>query len=185
MRLLTAIAAFLVALAPAAAAPPETPPPGTVAVEGGLRHEKAGIVFPDRLEDMTRVITGDKMIVALYLPSDLRLMLAGKAVILGVTAMPEGMSFEKMGEFARGSFHETGVANVVSEKRFLWAGHPDAITFHGVYTVSRYRKEYWRAWDKGWDATVIVTTPRTDLALGERLSKLIADKFYGGATIVE
>ncbi|HEX8380010.1 MAG TPA: hypothetical protein VF619_05625 [Allosphingosinicella sp.] len=72
---------------------------------------------------------------------------------------------------------------VVSEGRFDWPGHPKATTFHGVYEVGPYHKEYWRGWDGGWDATMIVTSPRGDRKLAGRVSAAVAAKVYGGAVV--
>jgi len=184
VKTLAGALALLLTLAPAAAAPPQAPPPGTVQIEGGaIRHEKSGIVFPERIDDMARILTGTELIMAMYAPADLREMFAGKVALLGVSAIAKDPGYEVMRERARGSFHETGVPEVVSEGRFAWPGHPNATTFHGVYRVGPYRKEYWRAWDAGWDATMIVTTPRKDEKLGEKLSAVVAETVYGGAGI--
>jgi hypothetical protein len=185
MKLFAGAVALVLALAPAGAAPadPPAPPPGTVKAEGGLRHEATGIVFPDELEGMRPIVTGTDLIMAMYMPSNPMEMLKGKVAILGVSKIAEDPGHATMAERARESFHETGVPKVVSEGRFDWPGHPKATTFHGVYEVGPYHKEYWRGWDGGWDATMIVTSPRGDRKLAGRVSAAVAAKVYGGAVV--
>jgi hypothetical protein len=180
--LLSALALGLVAPAtPALAADP--PPAGMVAVEGALRHEATGVTLPNSFNGWTPVVTEVNGVMALYMPKDLGQMLKGNVAIMGIDKFDGPHDYATMREAAAGSFHETGTPQILEENSFAWPGHPDAVTFHGVYLVGPYRKDYWRGWDQGWNAMVIVTTPRGDKKLGEKLSTLVASDVYGGATL--
>jgi hypothetical protein len=187
MKLLTMWGALALGLAaPALPALAADPPAGMVAVEGALRHEATGVTLPDAFNGWSRVVTDVHGVTALYMPKDLGDMLKGKAAIMGIDRLEGGVpTYAQMREAAAGSFHETGTPQILEENSFAWPGHPDAVTFHGVYTVGPYRKDYWRGFDQGWNAMVIVTTPRGDKKLGDRLSKLVASDVYGGATLEE
>jgi hypothetical protein len=175
-----AIAAAL-ACVPAFAA---DPPAGMVRAEGGLRHEATGVVVPDELDGMRPFVSGTEIVMALYMPANPNDLLTGNAAIIGISRMEQGPDYAGMQRLARESFHETGVPSVIEESAFTWPGHPDAVTFHGLYTVGPYRKDYWRGLDKGWDATMIVTSPRNAKKRSEKRSRIVAEKVYGGAVIV-
>ncbi|HEX8448739.1 MAG TPA: hypothetical protein VF652_04015 [Allosphingosinicella sp.] len=169
--------------APAASAPDKAPPAGMVAVAGALKHEATGVTLPDSLGGMTRVVTSSRGVMAMYMPKDLSEMLAGKVALIGIDKFDRPKpEFATMREDARGAFHETGVPVPVEESTFTWPGHPGAATFHGRYVVGPYRKDYWRASDQGWEVNAIVTTPRRDEKLTDRLSKAVATEVFGGAT---
>ncbi len=173
------------AAAPAVSARDEPPPPpGTTAVAGGFRHEATGLTLPDSLGGMGRIVSSSRGIMAMYAPRDLNEMLAGKVAMVGIDKFDRPRpDFATMREDARGSFHETGVPVAVEESTFAWPGHPQAATFHGRYVVGPYRKDYWRAHDQGWEVNAIVTTPRRDEKLTEKLSKAVAADIFGGATL--
>jgi hypothetical protein len=176
-----ALAAALIA-APAASAPDKAPPAGMVAVAGGLRHEATGVTLPDTLGGMARVVSSARGVMAMYMPKNLNEMLAGKVALIGIDKFDRPKpDFATMREDARGTFHETGTAVPVEESAFTWPGHPDAATFHGRYVVGPYRKDYWRASDQGWEVNAIVTTPRGDGKLTEKLSQAVAADVFGGA----
>lgn len=159
------------------------PPPGMVAVDGALRHQETGAMLPDEFDGMRPAVTNVAGVTALYIPADLNEMVRGNAAIMGITASTIVPTFAGMREGARGSFHETGVPAVIEESAFDWPGHPEAVTFHGLYTVGPYRKDYWHAHDKGWSVIVIVTSPRGGAKASERRSRLVAEKVYGGAVL--
>lgn len=174
----------VLAAAPAASAPDPAPPAGMVAVEGGLKHEETGATLPDSLGGMSRVVSSARGVMAMYMPKNLNEMLLGKVALIGIDKFDRPKpDMATMREDARGAFHETGVPVVVEESAFDWPGHPEAATFHGRYIVGPYRKDYWRAHDKGWEVNAIVTTPRRDEKLTEKLSKAVADEVFGGATL--
>lgn len=179
---LAAVAALMAA--PAASAPDQTPPAGMVRVAGAWKHEATGATLPDSLEGLARIVTTSRGVMAMYMPKDLNEMLAGKVALVGIDKFERAKpDFATMREDARGAFHETGVPTVVEESTFAWPGHPEAATFHGRYLVGRYRKDYWRAHDQGWEVNAIVTTPRGDAKLTEKLSSAVASGVFGGATL--
>lgn len=182
MKAALGLFAFLAAL-PTAPVLAADPPPGMVAAEGALRHEATGATLPDELDGMRATVTDVAGVTALYIPTDLNEMMRGNAAIMGIMEMANRPDYAGMREGARGSFHETGVPAIIEEGVFDWPGHPEAVTFHGLYTVGPYRKDYWRAHDKGWDVTVIVTSPRGASKASERRSRLVAEKIYGGAVL--
>ncbi|HEX6375535.1 MAG TPA: hypothetical protein VFZ91_07420 [Allosphingosinicella sp.] len=174
------------AAAPAASAPVEAPPAGWVAITGALKHEATGVTLPDSLGGMVRIVSSSRGVMAMYMPKNLNEMLAGKVALVGVDKFDRGRpDFATMREDARGAFHETGVPVVIEESTFAWPGHPQAATFHGRYVVGPYRKDYWRAHDQGWEVNAIVTTPRRDEKLTEKLSKAVAADVFGGATLTD
>ena len=169
------------AAAPAASAD-KAPPAGMVAVDGALKHEATGLKLPDSLGGMTRIVTSSPGVMAMYMPKDMNEMLAGKVALIGIEKFDRPKpEFATMKEDARGAFHETGVPVPIEESTFTWPGHPDAATFHGRYVVGPYRKDYWRASDQGWEVNAIVTTPRRDEKLTDRLSQAVAAEVFGGA----
>lgn len=179
---LAAVAALMAG--PAASAPGQAPPAGMVGVAGAWKHEATGVTLPDSLGGMTRIVTTSRGVMAMYMPKNLNEMLAGKVALVGIDKFERAKpDFATMREDARGAFHETGVATVVEESTFAWPGHPDAATFHGRYTVGRYHKDYWRAHDQGWEVNAIVTTPRGDGELTEKLSSAVATGVFGGAIL--
>jgi hypothetical protein len=186
MKPLTCLSALALALALALPAFPATaadPPAGMVAVEGALRHEATGLTLPNDFNGWRPVVTEVAGITAMYVPPDLADMFKGNVAMMGIGRLEERPDYAEMREGARESFHETGTAVPLEENSFAWPGHPDAVTFRGVYTVGPYRKDVWRAYDQGWNATVIVTTPRNDRKRSEKLSALVASSVFGGATV--
>lgn len=177
---LFALLAALGAAAPAAAAAPE--PRIALTEEGGLlRHKPSGLVLPETLGALRRTasLPGNPAIV-LYghagAPADDPRQLA---VAVGIAKASPGI--ERMRERSRAHAAGEATLEILSEGPFDWPGGAGADTFHGAYAVGDLRKLYWHAWIRGYGITVLVATPRSEVAEAEAIAAAVATRIFGSA----
>jgi len=81
----------------------------------------------------------------------------------------------------RGSFHESGLREIVREGTFAAAKWPKATTFFGEYVTGNGRKQSWTLIDGDDRISVMVTYYKAKD--GPRLQAEVAEKIFGGAVV--
>jgi hypothetical protein len=81
----------------------------------------------------------------------------------------------------RGSFHESGLREIVREGTFTTPRWPNAKTFFGEYVAGSGRKQSWTVIDGEDRISVMVTYHKAKD--GPRLQAEVADKIFGGAVV--
>lgn len=90
-------------------------------------------------------------------------------------------SAENMAGQVRGSFHESGLREIVREGTFTTPKWPNAITFFGEYVAGSGRKQSWTVIDGDVRVNVMVTYFKAKD--GPRLEAEVSEKIFGGAVI--
>jgi hypothetical protein len=81
----------------------------------------------------------------------------------------------------RGSFHESGLREVVREGTFTTPKWPNATTFFGEYVAGSGRKQSWTVISGEDRINVMVTYYKAKD--GPRLEAEVAQKIFGGAVV--
>jgi hypothetical protein len=162
--------------APTAAAPtvaaPDTPAPNPTAE-----------AFMDKLPATlggTARLPGERKpgMPVMYFPKE---MFKDPLVMAMAQPLDKAWSWQETREVVRGSFHETGIRQVLREGSFTVPDKPGARTFFGEYNTNMGLKQYWMFDHDGIRANLIVTIFRA----GDRdkMRDEVADKVFGGARI--
>jgi hypothetical protein len=88
---------------------------------------------------------------------------------------------ENMAEQVRGSFHESGLREIVREGTFTTPKWPNATTFFGEYVAGSGRKQSWTVINGEDRINVMVTYYKA--GDGPRLEAEVAQKVFGGAVV--
>ncbi len=88
---------------------------------------------------------------------------------------------ENIAEQVRGSFHESGLREIVREGTFTTPKWPNATTFFGEYVAGSGRKQSWTVIDGDDRINVMVTYHKAKD--GPRLQAEVAQKIFGGAIV--
>lgn len=116
----------------------------------------------------------------MYFPRE---MLKGPLVMAMATPWDKASIWEETREVVRGSFHETGIRQVLREGSFTVPDKPGAKTFFGEYNTNMGLKQYWMFDHGGIRANLIVTIFR--VADRDRMRDEVAARVFGGATIAD
>ncbi|HEU0099877.1 MAG TPA: hypothetical protein VFQ67_14025 [Allosphingosinicella sp.] len=166
----TFLAAPLLALALSAAAPAPAP-----ARDAGRAEEILG-QMPKDLDGARSMRLADGIIT--YFPKRL-----GQDPMFGVIVAgnDDVDPPEKIREFVRDTFHESGIREVVREGTFTTARWPGAATFFGEYVTGAGFKQSWTVMTGKEHVTVLTTYfNRKD---AKRVEALVAENIFGGAVI--
>ena len=167
-RLAVGLALATVApLAPAAAQPPDKlqPAPEIIAA------------LPDTLVGAAALKLPNSPVV-MYMPKNLgkeplALVMATRGSTLPAAA--------NLAEQVRGSFHESGLREIVREGTFTTPKWPSATTFFGEYVAGSGRRQSWTVIDGEDRVSVMVTYFKAKD--GPRLEAEVSEKIFGGAVI--
>ncbi len=88
---------------------------------------------------------------------------------------------ENIADQVRGSFHESGLRQIVREGTFTTPKWPAATTFFGEYVAGSGRKQSWTVIDGDVRLSVMVTYFKAKD--GPRVQAEVAEKIFGGAVI--
>ena len=88
---------------------------------------------------------------------------------------------ENIAEQVRGSFHESGLREIVREGTFTTPKWPNATTFFGEYVAGSGRKQSWTVIDGDDRVSVMVTYFKAKD--GPRMEAEVSEKIFGGAVI--
>jgi hypothetical protein len=146
---------------------------------------------PDRLQPAPEIIAAlpDTLVgaVALKMPDSPMVMYMPKRLgqdpiaLVMATRGSELPSADNMAEQVRGSFHESGLRQIVREGTFTTPKWPNATTFFGEYVAGSGRKQSWTVIDGDVRVNVMVTYFKAKD--GPRMESEVAQKIFGGAVI--
>ena len=146
---------------------------------------------PDRLRPAPEIIAAmpDTLVgaAALKMPNSAMVMYMPKRLgkdplaLVMATRGSRLPAAENIAEQVRGSFHESGLREIVREGTFTTPKWPNATTFFGEYVAGSGRKQSWTLIDGDDRVSVMVTYFKAKD--GPRMEAEVADKIFGGAVI--
>lgn len=146
---------------------------------------------PDKLQPAPEIIAAlpDTLVgaAALKMPNSPMVMYMPKNLgrdPLALVMATRGSNLPKIDNMAqqvRGSFHESGLREIVREGTFTTPKWPNASTFFGEYVAGSGRKQSWTLIDGDDRINVMVTYYKAKD--GPRLQAEVAEKIFGGAVV--
>ena len=133
--------------------------------------------LPDTLVGAVALKMPDSPIV-MYMP---RRLGQDPIALVMATRGAELPAAENMAEQVRGSFHESGLRQIVREGTFRTPKWPNATTFFGEYVAGSGRKQSWTVIDGDVRVNVMVTYFKAKD--GPRMEAEVSEKIFGGAVI--
>jgi hypothetical protein len=176
--ILRAIAAALISVAPAAAAPT----PALVETPGGaLLHSGTGLALPSTLGPLKRQESSPESPRIFIYVDGREADPLGHYVTVAIDRVTSGPTLAQMRERGRAAMARDGKVVVVTEGAFLWPGQPKARSFRGRYRDAGMFKEVWSAVAGRTGILVLVTARESDAGEIDRLSEAVGREIFGGA----